>query len=449
LNVQILADGDQKPQSKQLQTRVEYLLKFMQKLIAAQRIQAEASKPRIKKPKALKPKTDGNSTVKQNSNHSKGNDKNNVKEKHKKDKKKTKSKDKKRDKEHKREKHKKKKDLDANSSKETTGVLGDDLNDDLDPKVFEECKERMRPVKKALKALDKPDASLSKSEQKSHYMQHLRTIGVRIDECLQEFSSDPTKSKEWRNHLWTFVSKFTEYHAKKLYKLYKHSLKSEHKGSEESHTSRRDRHDRHHTKQQSSHSSFNPLKRESSSSGFPINKIMKKEREDYNEFDPKANNVYSSGLNMSQTSGYRNSWPKHDGSNTSMRPMPYERDRGDHYPKYVRDETDRKHRYPNERRYNSQNVSQGQHSGSYGNHTQAVQHSGAPLGPNRSHSQYDQHYFPHSNAGAPINQSNQYQSSWSSFNNPREPPYHRNPHPVDSYRRPFTHNSDDKPSLSR
>ncbi|CAG2179639.1 unnamed protein product, partial [Oppiella nova] len=53
----ILADGDQKPQSKQLQTRVEYLLKFMQKLIAAQRIQAEASKPRIKKPKALKPKT--------------------------------------------------------------------------------------------------------------------------------------------------------------------------------------------------------------------------------------------------------------------------------------------------------------------------------------------------------------------------------------------------------
>jgi hypothetical protein len=30
---------------------------------------------------------------------------------------------------------------------------------------------------------------------------------------------------EWRSNLWYFVSKFTEYDAKKLYKLYKHAIK--------------------------------------------------------------------------------------------------------------------------------------------------------------------------------------------------------------------------------
>ncbi|CAG2101807.1 unnamed protein product [Medioppia subpectinata] len=463
----ILVDGDQKPQSKQLQTRVEYLLKFMHKLITAQKLQAEASKPKSKR--AVNAKNGGISKVKQNANDMKGNDENKSKDKNKnkEDKKKSKSKEKKsKDKEHKhKDKHKKKdkkkkkkaKDMDLNSSNNSTALPNNELSDDLDPKMFEECKERMRPVKKALKALDKPDISLSKTEQKSHYMQHLRTIGVRIDECLQEFSSDPTKSKEWRNLLWTFVSKFTEYHAKKLYKLYKHSIKSESKASDGAYSSRRDRHDRHYTKQSSNHSSFNPLKRESSS-GFSPNKSMKKEEykhEEYNLFDPKASAPYASGANVSQSQNYRSGWSKHDNMG-SIRPMPYERGdvRGDHYskPKYgSRDEMDRKHRYPNDRHfYNTPpNVPQGQRSASYGNHSQQPGQHSAPSGPDRTHTQYEQHYFSHSSVSVPINQSNQYQSSWSSssFNGPREQPYHRNP--VDSYRRPFGHNSDEKTSLNR
>jgi len=193
-----------------------------------------------------------------------------------------------------------------------------DINDDLEPHVFEVCKERMRPVKKALKALDKPDVSLSKSEQKSHYLLHLKTIGVRIDECLQEFSSDAIKSKEWRNHLWTFVSKFTEYHAKKLYKLYKHSIKtSESKETDSTFPTRRDgreRHDRHFNKQSSMHSPFNPLKRESSS-GFPPNKIIKKE--DYNLFEIKTNNPFPSNSNATHPQSYRNSWPKHENNRSA------------------------------------------------------------------------------------------------------------------------------------
>lgn len=82
----------------------------------------------------------------------------------------------------------------------------------------------MRPVKKALKALDKPDQSLSESDQLAHTRNCLVQIGNQINTCLLEYK-DPEQVKEWRSNLWYFVSKFTEFDAKKLYKLYKHAIK--------------------------------------------------------------------------------------------------------------------------------------------------------------------------------------------------------------------------------
>lgn len=113
----------------------------------------------------------------------------------------------------------------ANNEPRALDVLGD-----LDPSIFNECKEKMRPVKKALKALDKPDLSLSQSEQVTHTRQCLVQIGNQINICLAEYK-DPESIKEWRSNLWYFVSKFTEFDAKKLYKLYKHATKKGETGS--------------------------------------------------------------------------------------------------------------------------------------------------------------------------------------------------------------------------
>lgn len=44
-------------------------------------------------------------------------------------------------------------------------------------------------------------------------------IGDNINKCLGEIK-DPEKVKAWRNYLWYFVSKFTEFDAKKLFKFY-------------------------------------------------------------------------------------------------------------------------------------------------------------------------------------------------------------------------------------
>lgn len=107
----------------------------------------------------------------------------------------------------------------ANNEPRALDVLGD-----LDPSVFNECKEKMRPVKKALKALDNPDQSLSAQEQINHTRACLLSIGKQIDICLTVFK-EADKIKEWKSNLWYFVSKFTEFDAKKLFKLYKHALK--------------------------------------------------------------------------------------------------------------------------------------------------------------------------------------------------------------------------------
>lgn len=59
------------------------------------------------------------------------------------------------------------------------------------------CKERMRPVKAALKQLDRPERGLSEREQLEHTRQCLIKIGDHITECLKEYTN-PEQIKQWR-----------------------------------------------------------------------------------------------------------------------------------------------------------------------------------------------------------------------------------------------------------
>ncbi|TRZ08360.1 hypothetical protein HGM15179_018747, partial [Zosterops borbonicus] len=97
-------------------------------------------------------------------------------------------------------------------------------SEELDQRTFGVCKERMRPVKAALKQLDRPEKGLSEREQLEHTRQCLIKIGDHITECLKEYTN-PEQIKQWRKNLWIFVSKFTEFDARKLHKLYKHAIK--------------------------------------------------------------------------------------------------------------------------------------------------------------------------------------------------------------------------------
>ena len=50
-------------------------------------------------------------------------------------------------------------------------------------------------------------------------------IGLHIDSILEPMTED--KARDWRSHLWYFVSNFTEFDAKKLFKLYRHAVKKD------------------------------------------------------------------------------------------------------------------------------------------------------------------------------------------------------------------------------
>ncbi|XP_033634619.1 chromodomain-helicase-DNA-binding protein 1-like isoform X3 [Asterias rubens] len=97
-----------------------------------------------------------------------------------------------------------------------------DPTGELDEATFSACKEKMRPVKKALKLLDNPPEEVSEKEQVNHTRQCLLKIGDHITDCILNLK-DADKIHEWKGYLWTFVAKFTEYDAKKLYKLYRHA----------------------------------------------------------------------------------------------------------------------------------------------------------------------------------------------------------------------------------
>ncbi|XP_060536902.1 chromodomain-helicase-DNA-binding protein 1 [Cylas formicarius] len=236
----ILLNEDKKPQAKHLQSRAEYLLKILKKQLDPKKGLPKPKKTR--KPKEVKESKILTKEIIENDNFS-SNDESNISasqstinssgskrsknmlksdfnnEESGKPEKKEKKKDKKKDKKSAGPMH-----FTANNEPRALGVLGD-----LEPAIFDECKEKMRPVKKALKALDNPDQSLSELEQVQHTRDCLLQIGEQINTCLNQYS-DPEQIKEWRSNLWYFVSKFTEYDSKKLYKLYKKACKQSKRG---------------------------------------------------------------------------------------------------------------------------------------------------------------------------------------------------------------------------
>ncbi|KAM6303835.1 chromodomain-helicase-DNA-binding protein 2 [Podargus strigoides] len=266
-------ETDKKPQGKQLQTRADYLLKLLKKdldkkenLKDGEEGKLKKRKPRVKKEnKAPKVKEEhGNelSSPRPSDNQSEegevkedGLEKSPVKKKQKKkenkenkEKQTTTKKEKESDKEKKKTKDKKDKPKGGEAKSGSKGKksqgpvhitagsepvpIGEDEDDDLDQETFSVCKERMRPVKKALKQLDKPDKGLTVQEQLEHTRNCLLKIGDRISECLKAYT-DQDHIKLWRRNLWIFVSKFTEFDARKLHKLYKMAHKKRSQEEEE------------------------------------------------------------------------------------------------------------------------------------------------------------------------------------------------------------------------
>uniref|UniRef100_A0A667ZBN8 Chromodomain helicase DNA binding protein 1 n=1 Tax=Myripristis murdjan TaxID=586833 RepID=A0A667ZBN8_9TELE len=208
-------DPDKKPQAKQLQTRADYLIKLLSKDLAKKEAQRQANsrkrKPRSKKNKTMKPtKTD---EVMKSPSSDPPSDKRSEDDDELED-----------EKAEVQEKTKKLSDVPVHVTASGENVPISEESEELDQKTFSVCKERMRPVKAALKQLDRPEKGLSEREQLEHTRQCLIKIGDHITECLKEYSN-PDQIKQWRKNLWIFVSKFTEFDARKLHKLYKHAIK--------------------------------------------------------------------------------------------------------------------------------------------------------------------------------------------------------------------------------
>ncbi|KAG9332116.1 hypothetical protein JZ751_015834 [Albula glossodonta] len=250
-------DPDKKPQAKQLQSRADYLLKMLKKELESKDVskpgdetKAKKRKPRVKKENKAPKDEHGNDIAsprlsdapsEEGEVKDEGSDKSPSKKRQKKkdnkenkEKQGTPKKEKEGEKDKKRSKPKKEKAKAGSRGKKQQGPvhitagsepvpIGDE-DDELDQETFSICKERMRPVKKALKQLDKPDEGLSVQEQLQHTRTCLLKIGDRITECLKAYS-DPEHVKTWRRNLWIFVSKFTEFGARKLHKLYKMAQK--------------------------------------------------------------------------------------------------------------------------------------------------------------------------------------------------------------------------------
>ncbi|NXS74829.1 CHD1 protein, partial [Pandion haliaetus] len=263
---QILPDDpDKKPQAKQLQTRADYLIKLLNKDLArkeAQRLagadeivsmkhphkKIKAEKENEEKPEpdiGIKKEAEEKRETKEKENKrdlkrdkKEKEDKKELKEKDTKEKRENKVKEStQKEKEVKEEKvneikcdnkEKTKKipllDTPVHITATSEPVPISEESEELDQKTFSVCKERMRPVKAALKQLDRPEKGLSEREQLEHTRQCLIKIGDHITECLKEYTN-PEQIKQWRKNLWIFVSKFTEFDARKLHKLYKHAIK--------------------------------------------------------------------------------------------------------------------------------------------------------------------------------------------------------------------------------
>ncbi|XP_050433310.1 chromodomain-helicase-DNA-binding protein 1 isoform X2 [Adelges cooleyi] len=239
LSDKILSNEDKKPQAKHLLARAEYLLKMIKKN------QVPVNKGEIKPKKVRKIKEgksreiidddssdNENSTKKKQTENSISQDE---KSKLKKDANNAKSglvnspK-----KEKKRKVITKSGPMHFTANSEPKAVNVDDIVE-LPKDVFLECKEKMRPVKKVLKALDDPEEKKNELRYASHLQECLMEIGSHIGKCLEDYK-DPDKIREWRSNLWFFVSKFTEFDSKKLLKIYRKGLHATEKLEKESKT---------------------------------------------------------------------------------------------------------------------------------------------------------------------------------------------------------------------
>merc|ERR1712181_209654 len=215
LGDKILLNASCKPQAKHLDTRAAYLLRMLA------RVSKEETKEKRKKKskKAVKEKTEEKEEVKEYKtpaiveDDDSSNDEAETKKKRKKEK----------EREEKKEKKAK-----APQGPVHIGSSEIVLKSELEPAIFAQCKEKMRQVKKSLKALDKPDPNQSPQEQVSNTRRCLVKIGRHIDLLLAPMSDD--KAREWRSHLWFLVSNFTEFDAMKLFKLYRHAVKKDAEG---------------------------------------------------------------------------------------------------------------------------------------------------------------------------------------------------------------------------
>lgn len=249
LTEKILHNDDRKPQAKHLQSRAEYLLKIIKKNVETQkkggeRKQRKPRKPR--EPKAGGSTTTHNSTPERKARHvseaddasqTGDNNTSTTERKTRKERKESQSKPEAMDdatsndvdttntSTSKKKQKTSAKDKDSSKSTAKSKKSGDTTNKpmhftannepralevlgDLDPNIFNECKEKMRPVKKALKNLDRPDSNLSDKDKVKHTRDCLLSIGKQIDICLEAYSKESEK-REWRSNLWYFVSKFT------------------------------------------------------------------------------------------------------------------------------------------------------------------------------------------------------------------------------------------------
>ncbi|XP_023605487.1 chromodomain-helicase-DNA-binding protein 1 isoform X6 [Myotis lucifugus] len=185
-------DPDKKPQAKQLQTRADYLIKLLSRDLAkkeAQRLSgaggSKRRKARAKKNKSMKSikvkeevKSDSSPLLSEKSDE---------------DDKLSESKS------DSKERSKKSSVSDPLVHITASGepVPISEESEELDQKTFSICKERMRPVKAALKQLDRPEKGLSEREQLEHTRQCLIKIGDHITECLKEYTN-PEQIKQWR-----------------------------------------------------------------------------------------------------------------------------------------------------------------------------------------------------------------------------------------------------------
>merc|ERR1712025_1322904 len=97
------------------------------------------------------------------------------------------------------------------------------------------CKDKMRAVKKHLKALDKPDPNQTPDEQVTNTRKCLVKIGKHIDSLIVDMSEE--QGRDWKGSLWLFVSNFTDFDARKLFKLYRHAMKKDPSSQEEKESS--------------------------------------------------------------------------------------------------------------------------------------------------------------------------------------------------------------------